>query len=183
VAHQADVHVLICAPVDEYGLADTTLLRWCAEQHNLAGQIVLDQCSAESKRNSHARDRDQVVPAGMADPGQGVHFRVEAQRSKGDIRGGRKRGGGVGKRRAPGCREVVVVLLDVEAVVLHESGEDIVGMADLQMVDGVSGLRQECGLGRCVLFFIREFGMVYAVYEIRDIYMETAGILTVDIQA
>ena len=103
MAHQANVHVLICAPFDEYSLAGTTLFRRGAEQYDLARQIVLDQCSAESKRNSHARDRDQVVPAGMPDPRQGVHFRVEAQRSKGGIRGGRKRDGGVGKRRAPGC--------------------------------------------------------------------------------
>lgn len=85
MAHQADVHILICAPFDEYGLADTTLFRRGAEQYDLAGQIVLDQCSAESERYSHACDRNQVVPAGMADPRQGVHFRVEAQRSKGGI--------------------------------------------------------------------------------------------------
>lgn len=75
------------------------------------------------------------------------------------------------------------MLLDIEAVVLHESGENIVGMTDLQMVDEVSGLRQVCTMGRCVLFFKREFRMVYAMCEIRDIYAESAGVLTVDIQA
>ena len=142
MTHQANVHILICAPFDEYDLAAPVLFRRGAQQHNLPEQIVLDQCSSESERNAHAGDRNQVVPAGMADRRQGVHFRVEAQRSKGCIRGGSKRDGGVGKRRAPGCREVLVVLLDVEAVVLHESGENIVRMTDLQMVDCVSGLRQ-----------------------------------------
>jgi len=75
------------------------------------------------------------------------------------------------------------VLLDVEAVVLHESGENIVGMTDFQMVDGVSGLRQVCTMGRCILFFKREFRMVYTTCEIRDIYVDSAGVLTVDIQA
>lgn len=58
------------------------------------------------------------------------------------------------------------MLLDVEAVVLHESGENVVGMTDLQMVDGVSGLRQECEVGGCILFFIRELRVVYATCEI-----------------
>ena len=58
------------------------------------------------------------------------------------------------------------MLLDVEAVVLHKSGENVVGMTDLQMVDGVSGLRQEYEVSGCILFFIRELRVVYATYEI-----------------
>ena len=170
MTHQADVHILICAPFDEYDLAAPVLFRRGAQQDNLPGQIVLDQCGAESERDAHAGDRDQVVPAGMADRRQGVHFRVEAQRSsRGGILGGSKRGGGVGKRRAPGCGEVLVVLLDVEAVVLHEPGENIVGMTDLQMVACVSGLGQECKVGGCILFFKRGFRVVYATCEMRDI--------------
>ena len=183
MAHQADVHVLVCAPFDEYGLAAPVLFRRGAQQYNLPGQIVLDQCGAESERNAHAGDRDQVVPARMADRRQGVHFRIEAQRSRGNILGGNKRDGGVGKRRAPGCREVLVVLLDVEAVVLHEPGENIVGVTDLQVVACVSGLRQECKVDWCILFFKRDFGVVYATCEIRDTYAKSAGIFTVDIQA
>lgn len=76
----------------------------------------------------------------------------------------------MGKRRAPGCREVLIVLLDVEAVVLHEPGENIVGMTDFQMVDGVSGVGQVCQVGECILFFECEFRVVYATCEIRYIF-------------
>lgn len=58
------------------------------------------------------------------------------------------------------------MLLDVEAVVLHESGENIVGVTDKQMVDGVSGLRQECEVDGCILFFKLELRVVYATCEI-----------------
>ena len=134
MAHQADVHILVRAPLDEYDLAGTAFLGGGAEQHESARQIVLDQCSAESERYAHAGDRDQVVPAGMPDSRQGVHFRVEPQCPRGGIRRGRGGRGVVGKRRAPGCREVLVVLLDFEAVVLHELCEDVVGVADFAMI-------------------------------------------------
>jgi len=85
VAHHTDIHILVRAPLDEYAFAGPGLLRGCAKQHDLPRQIVLDQCSAEGERNSHARNRDEVVPAGMPDPRQGVHFRVEPQCPQGAI--------------------------------------------------------------------------------------------------
>ena len=134
MAHQADVHILVRATLEEDDLAGTAFLGGGAEQHDPARQIVLDQCSPEGECHAHARDCDQVVPAGVPDPRQRVHFRVEPQCLQGRIRSGRGRRGGVGKRRAPGCREVLVVLLDFEAVVLHEPCEGIVGVADFAMI-------------------------------------------------
>ena len=50
----------------------------CTEQDDRPCDIMLLKSSAQRKRDTDARHRDQVVSARMADPRQRVHFRIYA---------------------------------------------------------------------------------------------------------
>lgn len=119
MAHDAHVHALVRTLLEQDDLAASALLAGSAEQHDFAGDIVLDEHLLDRARDGDTRDSDKVVPAGVPHARERVHLGVHANCTP---------AGAVRESRDPGSFELVVPLY-LEALLFHVGRKDVVGMA------------------------------------------------------
>ena len=133
---QRDVDAFEDARFEQADLPAAALLRRRADDLDRPGELVERGLRAESR--AEVRDRDEIVPAGVADLGEGVVFREEGDRrglASGAVAAaiGRPRLRASARRRAEGRLDAADASLDREAPTLERVRERLRGVALLEV--------------------------------------------------
>ena len=77
MCHKARIDILVCAGIDKFDLPATALFCWGTEETDTARDFVLLQGCDGPQKPSNRANGNEIMPAGMANPGKGIILTVE----------------------------------------------------------------------------------------------------------
>ena len=142
--HKACIHIFICASCDDLQLPATAFLSWRSQQKGSAWDGALFHDRDDPKKGSNRSSSYEVVPAGVANAGEGIILRVEDDDSPfRPVLGGER------------SFEAVSVRCHIQTLCTEECYDAIVGLeffvAELWVFMDLGGISSGQMLGRWVL--------------------------------